>query len=61
MDENPYKAPNEERHSESGFRRGLLEMLAVSIVWAFNAVIVGFILYVIVFAVMGILNGFAAK
>lgn len=63
MDENPYKAPSEDRRPiySAAVRRGLLETFAIAIVWTFNAAIVGIILAIVGGFIFGVIDGWQVR
>lgn len=63
MDENPYKAPGEDRRQRysTAVRRGLLESFAIAIVWTFNAAIVGLILIIVGGFIFGVIDAWRVR
>ena len=63
MDENPYKAPSEDRRQtySAAVRRGLLETIAIAIVWTFNAAIVALILAIVGGFIFGVIDGWQVR
>ena len=63
MDENPYKAPSEDRRpiNSAVLRRGLIETVAIAIVWTFNAVIVALILAIVGGFIFGVIDAWQVR
>lgn len=63
MDENPYKAPSEDRRQtySAAVRGGLLETFAIAIVWTFNAAIVGLILIIVYISIFGVFGAWRVR